>query len=91
VSADRIAHCGDGKAGSGCGAPIRWGLTEKRAPVPLDAEPITDEKEAGFVFVDGADVSTSVVWRRHETANGRPRYRSHFASCPAASEFRRKR
>jgi hypothetical protein len=71
-----------------CGAPVIWvTMIETRKAMPLDAEPVPN----GNIVVD---------WRHHAGAVltaeelagpdelGR-RYRSHFASCPQASEWRK--
>jgi hypothetical protein len=58
-------------------------MIETRKAMPLDPEPADD----GTIVVD---------WRHHAGAMAEPddymhphRYRSHFATCPQASEWRR--
>ena len=65
---------------SSCGASIRWARTEKGKAIPVDPEPVTD----GNLIVDEAGVARVV-------GAGKGTHRSHFASCPEASQHRKVR
>jgi len=72
----------------GCGSKIIWVRTIQGKRMPLDPEPVEDGNivlmPAGAMVLDaktaglGADV-------------GARRYKSHFATCPAARKFRKKK
>lgn len=69
-----------------CGASIVWSVsatTGKR--VPLDAEPRPD----GNIELDDDGGTARYVDPDQPSLDGRPRYVSHFASCPHASDWRR--
>lgn len=77
----------------GCGAEICFIKTVKGKSIPVDPEPVS--------FVPGGGPNTYViitgeVKRGRETEHGDENvttwlgYRSHFANCPAADEFRKK-
>jgi hypothetical protein len=73
----------------GCGAPMAWFKSEaSRAPMPLDPDPVPDGNiviRNGLAVVVGNDLMAP-------TANeGEPRYKSHFATCPNAKKFRKKK
>jgi hypothetical protein len=71
-----------------CKAPIRWARTETGKSMPLDALPAAD---GTIAIVDGVAIvlEATVRARLHETElEVRPLYRSHFATCPYAVEFR---
>ena len=71
-----------------CGAPVRWVTMPSGRSAPLDPEP----------HPDGNVVMVSATRARPLTANRiaqagklpEPRYRSHFVTCPNASEHRRR-
>jgi hypothetical protein len=79
-----------------CHQPVVWAETDKGKRIPLDGE-----DQGGFTslatFADGNLVavgsklgeygSTPIV--RYVKA-GEGRYRTHFSSCPEASEWRRR-
>jgi hypothetical protein len=70
-----------------CGAPIRWVVTYQGRRMPVDVEPAKD----GNIVLEG-DTAVAVGKPAKRLAYGRPGtplYRSHFASCPQASEHRR--
>lgn len=64
-----------------CGAPIIWARTVKDKPILLDAQP----HEQGNLELRGR-VARYVVPDLNATTT---RYRSHFVTCPQASEHRR--
>ena len=75
----------------GCGKEIAFIKTVKGKTMPVDPEPMYFIPSGGpntYVMVDGS------VQRGHEPGigDGEPwiGYRSHFASGPAADEFRKK-
>jgi hypothetical protein len=65
-----------------CGASIRWERTANDKPIPLDPEPVADGnlalRDDGRVYSLPPSDLDSV-----------PRYVTHFATCPNASEHRR--
>jgi hypothetical protein len=69
-----------------CKAPIVWAKTEAGRPMPLDAEPVDGGNVA---LVDGIVVVLGAAAR--ERLDGKLElYRSHFATCPFADDFRRR-
>jgi hypothetical protein len=66
-----------------CGAPIIWAKTKNDKTIPLDATPTAD---GNLLLVDG-------VARAPEVTDDVPflQYKSHFATCPDAESFRRKK
>lgn len=67
-----------------CGKPMVFYLTEKAGrAIPLDPEPHPD----GNVLIR---MGRAVVLRKDAVHTEEPRYRSHFATCPHAEEFRRR-
>lgn len=80
-----------------CGAPIVWAQTVNEKLMPVDAEPT----RAGNVLL-GDDAPTAQPRLREATVlgarqaldardAGRTLYKSHFATCPSAGQFRRKK
>lgn len=79
-----------------CGAVVWWGRTRDGKLMPVDPALVED----GNVVLDRATtpahgpdggpapVPAVVVLRKGEEAPDMPRYRSHFATCPNASDFR---
>lgn len=68
-----------GSTCKGCGAPIEWVLTTGGKKMPVDPEPITVVLQVGKA-VEGAEAFRVVTGRQ-----------SHFASCPNADAFRKRR
>lgn len=66
-----------------CNAPIRWARTAQGKAIPLDPEacPL-----GNLEFIAG-----DVVRYVQPDANAPGRYRSHFSSCPQASQHRKRR
>lgn len=79
-----------------CKAPIRWGRTDRGKGVPLDPEPVSDgnlllDPDGGMVMLDGDPVAELPVRHLHKGEEPGPaavRYRSHFATCPDAEDWR---
>jgi hypothetical protein len=68
-----------------CGAAIFWALTTTGRKVPLDADPVEAEAEAGRYALLWPDDG------RTPRAIHRPAlYLTHFATCPNASQHRRR-
>lgn len=85
-SGEAIAKC------STCIAPVLWVVMLKNGvaskPAPLDARPVV----SGNIVVRPGKTSNT-LYGRVVTADqfvGEPRYISHFATCPAASQHRRR-
>lgn len=79
-----------------CGAAIIWSQTTKGNLMPLDAEPTP----SGNILLDTSPTTqprlaeaTVLGARKALEARdaGRTLYKSHFATCPKAGEFRRKK
>jgi hypothetical protein len=76
-----------------CKAPIVWAKTENGRPMPLDPEPdaggnITLTRSAGRLVA--VVLAPAVVEALRDDGERRLFYRSHFATCPYADEFRRR-
>lgn len=71
-----------------CHAPIRWiKMGETKKNIPLDPEPTEDH--SGNIILDAAGYGYMVNPR--EVVEEVPTYKSHFATCPFAKEFRKPR
>ena len=67
----------------GCGARIRWAFTENARRIPLDDVTVDD---GNVELEENLFSGQPIALVRGD--GGRP-YRSHFATCPKAAEFRR--
>jgi len=67
-----------------CPAEIAWAEMPSGKMNPLDPEPTHD----GNVIADGDGLAHVGKMREIEDHTG-PRYKSHFATCPARDQFRR--
>jgi len=68
-----------------CHAPVRHVvMATSGKTMPIDVEPVSD----GNVVVDEAGAAR--VLGKDEAHDG-PRFKSHFASCPQAGAWRRKK
>ena len=65
----------------GCGAEIRWIKTEANKAMPVDANPRNFYVER----IDSADGISRQTWKMMSG------YESHFATCPKADQFRKKK
>lgn len=75
-----------------CDALIIWVLSEKGKRMPLDAEPVDPSTPNKGTFVKSYvdDKGNGVVHAmHHDETTTKPRYTSHFATCPAAAEHRK--
>ena len=70
-----------------CGAEILWVKTIKGKSMPLDAQPVVD---GNIVLLKAAAVILSKEQLGQPGRDG-PRYKSHFATCPNASQHRKER
>ncbi len=72
----------------GCGAEIAFARTERGHWIPLDVAP---DPEGTIVLrgQHGLDPLAHVLRAGEETTE--PRYRTHYATCPAGERFRRRR
>lgn len=64
-----------------CGASIFWALTFKGKRMPIDSEMVPDGNivvEDGVAYVQTADTAQLLA------------YKSHYATCPQADEWRKK-
>jgi len=80
------------KACRSCGAAIFFASTESGKAIPMDPQPTAQGNM--YVFdLEGDPVALSEqsgdVRVQAERKNHARRYRSHFATCPRASEHRR--
>lgn len=71
-----------------CGAPIWW-LTHivTGKPAPVDPEP---HPAGNIVRTGGFDTKYQVLRAGEIPADGTPRYRSHWQTCPCAAKHRSK-
>jgi hypothetical protein len=67
----------------GCGAEIIWARTLNKKPIPLDAEPTLD----GNISLEKG--IAAVVADNYLGPGQGPLYKSHFATCPKAKDFRK--
>lgn len=67
---------------SSCNAPVLWVTTDAGKMMPVDAEPRAD----GNVAVVGAECH---AYDMEDAMRSRPRFVSHFATCPDAPRWRR--
>ncbi len=72
-----------------CGAPVIWTVTHKGKRMPVDAEPVEDGNIA--LRLDGDKVIAEYQGKEHPSLfeEERPRYVSHFSTCPDRSDWRR--
>lgn len=73
----------------GCGVPVRWVVTEKKQSMICEAEPMLTNS-----VPDGVTAVTSggrVVKGPCQLATGESAYITHWARCPDADKFRRRR
>lgn len=66
---------------SSCGADIVWKITEGGKKMPIDSTPAPD---GNLVFIGLGAHPVPEKWTGE-------RYKSHFATCPDAKNFRRSR
>lgn len=69
---------------SSCGAPIIWLRTFAGKSIPVDEVPVPD----GNIVVLGDSDTCQTLKKGEETE--KPRYVSHFATCPQAKDWRKK-
>lgn len=75
----------------GCGARIRWAVTEAGKRIPLDPEPRPDGNVHvydGVAYVLDLD---GLPLHDHRAHGDHRLYVSHFATCPQAASFRKKK
>jgi hypothetical protein len=75
-----------------CRASIIWTATEKGGRIPLDAAPYEDVDDPGNLYVFRHD-DLDRVFALAVTPDAfpdEPVYRSHFRTCPQASEWSRR-
>ena len=72
-----------------CRAPIRWVGTESGKMMPLDAEPYVGDDPRGLFVIRTGGGKVTAIATSPDAFPGEPVYRSHFATCPNASEHRR--
>lgn len=74
-----------------CNAEIFWALTTSDKLIPIDVEPVaTGNIEIELDELDGKNTAV-VVDPSQPSLFGKPRYNSHFVTCPDANKHRRKR
>lgn len=76
----------------GCGKPIAFIKTINGKSIPVDPEPLEFIPEAAYekyVTEDGEVIRGGQA--EDSRQNVRTGYRSHFATCPCAEDFRKKR
>jgi hypothetical protein len=79
----------------GCGAAMVWVASTKGGKVPLDPRPVPDgnlvfESANGLGEPSKAGEPTVRYLRKGDVVpSGTAKYKSHFATCPEAGQFRR--
>jgi hypothetical protein len=82
---------------SKCGAPVRFYATEagwQDTPprlMPVSVEPVPGGNVLILPAEDGRPPLAHVMKKGEVAPEGAVRYVSHFAECPAAADFRRRR
>lgn len=71
----------------GCGRPIKWVKTPKGKSMPLDPDPV---KMVMVRMVEKKDLKGNVV-SVVETGFSIDAYMPHWATCPKADKFKRKK
>ena len=78
----------------GCGKPIAFIKTANGKSIPVDPDPVwfepMDEKEK-FVTAEGEVQQGRTIETASTAGKMAIGYRTHFATCPAAEDFRRKK
>jgi hypothetical protein len=69
-----------------CNQEIRWAQTTKGKAIPLDVEPREDGNLVLERDAEGNDIARGFSPLIH---TGKPRYVSHFATCPQANAWRK--
>lgn len=70
-----------------CGAAIRWAISKATGKwIPIDPTPTLD---GNLALEPGANADEARAYTPEDAALHRPRYTSHFATCPDAAEHRR--
>jgi hypothetical protein len=67
-----------------CGAEITWAKWPSGKSMPVDAQPTEDGDLVIWVAV------TVRKWNEKDAEYDRPRYKSHFSTCPNAEQLRRR-
>jgi hypothetical protein len=73
-----------------CSAPIVWVGTERGKAMPLDAQPYDGDDPSGLFVIRVVDGKALAIAVPPEAFAGEPLYRSHFATCPQADQWRRR-
>ena len=66
-----------------CGAKIYWVITGKGNAMPVDIETLTEEDTRAILW--------SKIGERYPVTYRPGVHKSHFATCPFANEFRKKK
>lgn len=77
----------------GCGRPILWITSFSRRPIPCDPEPVPyweHEKAKGKIVTPNGMIISCDFQGDQQAATGLG-YVPHWATCPVADQFRRKR
>lgn len=71
-----------------CEAEVLWTMTEHGKRMPLDAEPYDGPEPSGLFVLRGEGDTPQAVAATPESFPGEPLFRSHFATCPDANDWR---
>ena len=75
---------------SSCGAPVIWAETVNGHPMPIDLEARAD---GNIELVERETLPPVALYVKvtQPTLGDAPRFVSHFATCPDATEWRKRR
>lgn len=77
---------------SNCRADVVWAINDATGKkVILDAEPVAGGNIVQTQLIPGGELHVRHLTRGEDPPAMAPRYQSHFASCPDADKFRKKK
>lgn len=71
----------------GCGAEIEWLRMKSGKAMPVDPEPVFVQEGGNRVFI--TDEGETITGTAAEENTGKVGFVPHWATCPAAGQFRR--
>jgi hypothetical protein len=71
-----------------CGASILWALTERHKRIPIDEKPVPD---GNIILLDQGNFRPMLALYNSDPPPDVDRYKSHFATCKQAEQWRKRR